>query len=73
MTTENVATNDSAAVAEQGGTVAPDKASSTNGTNQKRAGTKGQRAAKRGKPSWVVRIDLCPSCADAAGNGIPLG
>ena len=51
MTTENVATTDTAAaVAEQGATVAPEKASSKKAASTKKGAPKGQKSAKGGKP-----------------------
>ena len=48
MTNEE-ATNTAATVAEQGATVAPEKASSRKGATQKKRAPKGQKAAKGGK------------------------
>src|SRR6202171_2037435 len=48
-------TNTAATVAEQGVAVAPEKAPSKKGANQKKAVTKGQKAAKRGKPKASPR------------------
>jgi hypothetical protein len=51
MTTENVATTDTAAaVAEQGATVAPDGASSKKAASHKKGAPKSQKSAKGGKP-----------------------
>jgi hypothetical protein len=48
-------TNTAAPVAEQGVAVAPEKAPSKKGANQKKAATNGQKAAKRGKPKASPR------------------
>ena len=51
MTTENAATTDTpAAVAEQGATVAPEKASSKKAASAKKGAPKRQKIAKGGKP-----------------------
>ena len=50
MTTQNAGTTDTAAaVAEQGATVAPEKASSKKQASQRKGAPKGQKAAKGGK------------------------
>jgi Protein of unknown function (DUF3489) len=48
-------TNTAATVAEQGVPVAPEKASSKNGANPKKAAPQGQKSAKRGKPKAAPR------------------
>jgi hypothetical protein len=50
MTTENAATTDTAAVAEQGATVAPEKASSKKAASPRKGVPKRQKIAKGGKP-----------------------
>jgi hypothetical protein len=51
MTNADASTTENAvAVAEQGATVAPEAASSKNGTSQKKGTPKGQKAAKGSKP-----------------------
>src|SRR5437667_9821630 len=47
---EATTTETAAAVAQQGATVAPEKASSKKGATQKKGAPKGQKAAKGGKP-----------------------
>ena len=50
MTTQNAATTDTAAVAEQGATVAPEKASLKKAASAKKGAPKRQKIAKAGKP-----------------------
>jgi Protein of unknown function (DUF3489) len=49
MKTEATTTENTAAVAEQGATVAPEKAPSKKGASQKKGAPKGEKAAKGGK------------------------
>jgi hypothetical protein len=50
MTAENAATTDTAAVAKQGATVAPEKAPSKKAASSKKGAPKRQKIAKGGKP-----------------------
>ena len=62
MTTENAATTDTvAAVAAQGATVAPEKASSKKGASPKKNAPKAHRAAKGGKPKPSTAKKATPS------------
>ena len=64
----NAEANTAANVAEQGATVAPEKASSKKGASQKKGAPKGRKAANGGKTKAAAAPNKQPKAGKRAGN-----